>query len=112
LARLARYPYNWQLRQAGLRAIAELQRPIDEVIRVAVQIMIDEKNDLETRILSGRAVSSSLSNSDATIESARSKAAESIRGLLAKTQPPVLHTFARGWQEFLSAAAKATATTQ
>ncbi|MBZ5617784.1 MAG: hypothetical protein LAQ69_03465 [Acidobacteriia bacterium] len=113
LARLARYPINWQLRQAGLRAIAELQRSIDEVIRVAAQIMIDEKNDLETRILAGGAVSRVLSNGNGTIsESARSKAAESVRDLLANTQPPILHRFARRLQESLAAPAGAATTTQ
>jgi hypothetical protein len=113
LARLARYPINWLVRQAGLRAIAELQRPIDEVIRVAVQIMIDEKKDLETRILAGGALSRVLSNGNGTIsESARSKAAESVRDLPANTQPPIFHRFARRWQESLVAPAGAATTTQ
>jgi hypothetical protein len=77
LARLGRYPCNWQLRQAGLRA--ELQRPIDEVIRGAVQMMADKSSDgRETRILAGGAVSTILSNRPIS-ESGPSNAAESIR---------------------------------
>jgi len=108
LARLARYPFNWQLRQAALRAIAELKRPTEEVLRVAVQIMLDDNNDLETRILAGGAVSGVLSNGGGTIgDSARSAATEGIRDLLAKPQPPVLRTSARRWQQCLLPAAEA-----
>ena len=100
LARLARYPFNWQLRHAGLRAIAELKRPGDEVIRVALQIMMDDKSDLETRILAGNAVSSALRNGNGAIsERARSDAANSVRGLLAQPHAPVLHVSACGWEE-------------
>ena len=113
LARLVRYPFNWQLRQTGLRAIAELNRAGDEVIQVAVQIMVDEKNDLETRILAGHAVSGVLRKGDGTIsEPARLEAVTSIRDLLAKPQPPVLHASARGWEEGLSETAKTAAATR
>jgi hypothetical protein len=113
LARIARYPFNWQLRQAGLRAIAELKRPCDEVIQVSVQIMMDEKNDLETRILAGHAVSGVLRIGNGTLsERTRSEAANSIRDLLAQPQPPVLHAFARGWEDVLSETSKSAATTQ
>ncbi len=113
LARLARYPFNWQLRHAGLRAIAELKRPGDEVIRVAVRIMMDEKNDLETRILAGHAVSGALRNGNGTIGGrARSEAAGSIQRLLAQPGPPALHAFARAWENSLSETAKTAATTQ
>jgi hypothetical protein len=113
LARLARYPFNWQLRQAGLRAIAELNRPAEEVLRVAVQIMVDENSDLETRTLAGDAVKGVLSNGGCMIgDGARSEAVESIRGLLTKPQPPVLHMSARCWQESVLREAKAITTTQ
>lgn len=92
LARLVRYPFNWQVRQAGLRAIAELKQPTDEVLGVAVQIVVDEKNDLETRILAGGALNRILNNGCGTISgTARSEATESLRDLLATPQPPVLH---------------------
>lgn len=113
LARIVRYPFNWQLRQAGLRAIVELKRPCDEVIQVSVQIIMDEKNDLETRILAGHAVSGVLRIGNGTLsERTRSEAANSIRDLLAQPQPPVLHAFARGWEDVLSKTSKAAATTQ
>lgn len=113
LARLARYPFNWQIRQAGLRAMAELRRPGDEVIRIATQIMRDENSDLETRILAGSALSACLGNGNGTAsESARLDAAGSIRDLLGKPQPPLLHKFARAWQQCSNSAAKATTTTQ
>lgn len=113
LARIARYPFNWQLRQAGLRAIAELKRPCDEVIQVSVQVMMDEKNDLETRILAGHAVCGVLRIGNGTLsERTRAEAATSIRDLLAQPQPPVLHAFARGWEEVLSETSKAAAITQ
>jgi hypothetical protein len=99
LARLVRYPFNWQLRQAGLRAAAELKTPTDEVLRAAAQVMADEKTDLETRILAGGAVSRILGNGDGRIsDAARAEAIGSIHDLLAKPQPPVLHTFARKWE--------------
>ncbi|HWQ54483.1 MAG TPA: hypothetical protein VN442_12435 [Bryobacteraceae bacterium] len=100
LARLARYPFNWQLRETALRAIAELKRPTEEVLRIAVQIMADENNDLETRILAGNAVSSVLSNGHGTISDvARFAATECIRDLLARQEPPVLHSSARMWYQ-------------
>ncbi len=113
LARLARYPFNWQLRQAGRRAIAELKRPCDEVIQVAVQIMMDEKNDMGTRLLAVQAVRGALRKGCGTIsEPARLEAVTSIRDLLAKPQPPVLHASARGWEEGLSESAKTAAAAQ
>jgi hypothetical protein len=102
LARVARYPFNWQLRQAALRAIARLKRPAGEVIRVAAQILLDENGDLETRTLAGNALSAALS--DHGDDSARSEAVRSIQALLEKPEPPVLHMSARGWLESLCAA--------
>jgi hypothetical protein len=65
--------------------------------------MEDERNDMETRILAVHAVTSVLRDSKRTIsERARSEAANSIRGLLSKPQPPVLHAFARAWEGALS----------
>ncbi len=113
LARLVRYPSNWQLRQAGLRAIAELKRPCDEVIQVAIQVTVDERNDLETRMLAGHAVSAVLRNGNGTItEHARSEAAQSIRDLLSQPQPPLLHALASDLEEILSEPSRATSTTQ
>lgn len=113
LTRLIRYPYNWQLREAGLRAAAELKRPTDDVLRAAVQVLADEEADLETRTLAGHAVSRMLRNGDAHIsDTARSEAIESIDDLLSKQGPPVLHASARSWQESLLSAGKAVSTTQ
>ncbi len=112
LARVARYPSNWQLRKAALRAIAELKRPGDEIARVAVQILLDDDGDLETRILAGNALRGALNNSGgATISGcARSEVAQSIRTLLEKPQPPMLRTSARRWEESLRPVITATAT--
>lgn len=94
LARLARYPYNWRLRQAGLRAIAGLERPADEVLRIAVRIMIDDRIDLDTRILAGAAVNAILGKAGATIsDGARYEAARSVQDLFSKPHPPVLRNF-------------------
>ena len=114
LARLARYPFNWRLRQAALRATAELKRPTDEILQIAVQIMADDNSDLETRILAGNAVNEVLGNGGgASIsDSAHSRAAKSIQDLLDTPQPPVLHTHARQWWASLHPAAKATTTMQ
>ncbi len=103
LARVARYPFNWQLRQAALRAIAGLKRPTDEVLHVAAQILLDDNGDVETRILAGNALSGALS------DSARSEAARTIQALLERPGPPVLHMSARGWLEALCPAMITTA---
>ncbi|MGE5644628.1 MAG: hypothetical protein ACM336_02430 [Acidobacteriota bacterium] len=105
LARLVRYPSNWQLRQAGLRAAAELKTAGDEVLRATVRVLADEEMDLDTRVLAGNAVSRMLGAADSRIgDAARAEAIGAIGDLLKKHQPPVLHECARRWQESLSEA--------
>jgi hypothetical protein len=114
LAQLAQYPFNWQLRQAALRAIAELKRPADEVLQIAVQIVVEDNFDLGTRILAVSAVSAVLGNGNgASISNdARNKAVKSIKNLLEKPQTPVVQTLALQCQASLQSVAKAATTSQ
>ncbi len=114
LARLAQYPFNWQLRQAALCAIAELKQPTDEVLQIAIQIVTDDNFDLGTRILAGNAVSGVLGNGSGVRLStdARTKAVKSIKNLMEKPQPPVFHTLARKCQASMYTAAKAAKATR
>lgn len=103
LARVARYPFNWQLRQAALRAIAELKAPIDAVVDVSLRILLNDHGDLETRILAGNALSRVLNGASgqAISDRLRSEAARSIQALGEAPQPPVLQTSARRWGDVL-----------
>lgn len=56
LARFARHPFNWQLRQAALGAMAELKRPTNEILQIEVRIVAYDDRDLEGRILAGNVV--------------------------------------------------------
>ncbi len=101
LARLARYPYNWRLRQAALCAMAELKQPCEEVLRAALGILADEGGDLETRVLAGMALCGMLNGCESIGDDAHGEAAASIAELSAKPQPPVLQAYVRKAQALL-----------
>lgn len=93
LARVARYPCNWQLRQAALRGIAELKAPAEAAVDVALRILLDDGEDLETRILAGDALARVLSACGIGRSSGipGSGVRRSVQALMEVPQPPVLH---------------------
>ncbi|MBN9657569.1 MAG: hypothetical protein J0H49_05290 [Acidobacteria bacterium] len=60
LTRVLRYRYNWQLREAALRAVPNLRKPSKDLVQVLLGIVTDECCDLETRLLACDAVRKSL----------------------------------------------------
>ena len=107
LARVARYPFNWRLRQAALRTIGLLKEPREEVIDVVLRILNNEHGDIEIRILAGDALARILSNGGAgsLSERTRCRIEQSILDVLGATQPPVLHDAAQNWRQQLREAA-------
>jgi len=107
LARVARYPFNWRLRQAALRTIGLLKEPREEVIDVVLRILNNEHGDIEIRILAGDALARILSNGGAASlsERTRCRIEQSILDILGATHPPVLHEAAQNWRQQLHEAA-------
>lgn len=102
LARLVRYPFNGRLREAGLKAIAELDAPSDVVLQAASRVLRDEEAAMETRLLAGAAVSHALTAAGSvTGAAARAEAAEAIRLVLVTPQHPALHTAVHKWRQAL-----------
>lgn len=99
LARVARYPFNWRLRQAALRTIALLKEPSEEVIDVVLRILSNEHGDLEIRILAGDALAQIMSHGGTgwLSEKTRCRIEQIILDILETTQPPVLHQAAQIW---------------
>ncbi len=56
LTRILRYRYNWQLREAALRAVPEIREPSRDLLDVLLRIVSDEYCALETRLLACEAV--------------------------------------------------------
>lgn len=99
LTRILRYRYNWQLRQAALRAVPELRKPSKDLFDVLFGIVTDEYCDMETRLLACGAVRDSISRhrdqeESGDFESAASHCADEI---LRVTQPPVLREAVDRW---------------
>ena len=113
LARVARYPFNWRLREAALRTIGLLKEPTEEVIEVVLRILTNEHGDLDMRILAGDALARLLSNGAAASMSDRMRCriAQSMQDILGTTGPPVLHAAAQGWREQLQQTARVAAIT-
>lgn len=107
LIRVARYPFNWRLRQAALRAIGQLKAPREEVIDVVLRILANEHGDLEIRIQAGDALARIISNggADSLNEKTRCRIERCILDILEATQPPVLHSAAEGWRRHVHEAA-------
>lgn len=99
LIRLLRYRYNWQLRQAALRAVREVKRPSKGLIDALLGIVTDEQSDLETRLLACDAVRKLIRRRSERREAESSRAAVLGRAgeLLAVPQPPLLREAVEEW---------------
>lgn len=99
LTRVLRYRYNWQLRQAALRAVPDLRKPSKDLVHVLLGIVTDEYCDLETRLLACDAVRQSIrkhSDQEGT-DSFESEAFQRADEILRVPQPPVLREAVERW---------------
>lgn len=99
LIRVLRYRYNWQLRQAALRAVRDVKRPSKSLFDVLLGIVTDEQSDLETRLLACDAVRHSISRYSSRQEAggSRAEALDRAGEFLAVPQPPVLREAVEQW---------------
>ncbi len=99
LTRALRYRYNWQLRQAALRAVPDLKRPSKDLFDVLLGIVMDECCDLETRLIACDAVRRSIrSHCDQEgIDGFESEAFQCAGEILRVRQPPVLREAVERW---------------
>jgi hypothetical protein len=113
LTRILRYRYNWQLRQAAMRAVPELRNPSKDLFDVLLGIVTDEYCDFETRLLACNAVRDSIRRYHDRREPGdlRAQAAECAGAILGTPQPPVLRKAVEQWltvkREFVEQAAGA-----
>lgn len=100
LIRILRYRYNWQLRQAALRAVADLRNPSKDLFDLLLAIVTDEHSDLDTRLLACDAVRRvvALSQAQGGIDHFEPAAAGRAREFLRVPQPPVLREAVEGWR--------------
>ncbi len=99
LTRVLRYRYNWQLRQAALRAASHLKRPSKDLFDVLIGIVTDDYGDLETRLLACNAVRDLIRTErcqpgTGDLESQATQLADEI---LRVPQPPVLRKAVEQW---------------
>ena len=99
LTRILRYRYNWQLRQAAIRAVPELRKPSKDLFDVLLGIVTDEYCDFETRLLACNAVRDSMRRHHDRREPGdlQAQAAECADGVLRTPQPPVLRKAVEQW---------------
>ncbi|MEN6535404.1 MAG: hypothetical protein ABFD89_17195 [Bryobacteraceae bacterium] len=99
LIRILRYRYNWQLRQAALRAVADLRNPSKDLFEVLLAIVTDEHSDLDTRLLACDAVRRvvALSQAQGGIDHFEPAAAQRAAEFLRVPQPPVLREAVEQW---------------
>ena len=99
LTRILRYRYNWQLRQAAIRAVPELRKPSKDLFDVLLGIVTDEYCDFETRLLACNAVRDSIRRPHDRREPCdlQAQAAECAAGILGTPQPPVLRKAVEQW---------------
>jgi len=92
LTRVLRYRYNWQLRQAALRAVPDLKRPSKDLFDVLIGMETDEYCDLETRLLACDAVRHSIRQrrEQGEPDQLDARAIERVEKFLSVPQPPVL----------------------
>jgi hypothetical protein len=99
LARILRYRYNWQLREAALRAALHLKAPSKEVLEALLTIVADDLCDMETRLLACHAVRHALNRyrqSDAA-SGFSTDVAQFAAEMLHTPQPPVLRAAIEQW---------------
>ncbi len=92
--RILRYPRNWRLREATLRAIGEITRPSQELLKETLNIALNEEEYLEARTLAVDALAD-LMIKDRRIRSrneitSRSRVLEKMESLMGDTHSPLL----------------------
>lgn len=99
LTRILRYRYNWQLRQAALRAVPDLRKPSKDLFDVLLGIVTDEYCDFETRLLACNAVRDSVRRQYDRQEHGDLKAQtiQRAEAILGTHQPPVLRKAVEQW---------------
>ncbi len=99
LTRILRYRYNWQLRQAALRAVPELGAPSRELFEVLLGIVTDEYCDLETRLLACAAVGDTIRRQHGRQPSGdlQAQALQRVEAVLHTAPPPVLRQAVEQW---------------
>jgi len=94
LVRILRYPHNWRLREAALGAIRKVKQPTEELLKEALNIVLNEEVYIEARTMAVD-VLADLMIKDRRIRSkneitARSRVLEKMESLMGETQSPLL----------------------
>lgn len=99
LTRVLRYRYNWQLRQAALRAVRDLRKPSKDLLGVLLDIVADEYCDLETRVLACETVLNLIRShrEQERTDDFESDVFERAGELLRAPQPPVIRAAVKRW---------------
>lgn len=99
LTRVLKYRYNWQLRQAAIRAVPELRNVPKDLFDVLLDLVTDNYCDFETRLIACNAVRDSLRRRHNRREPGdlHAQAAECADGILGTPQPPVLRKAVEQW---------------
>ncbi len=98
LTRVLRYRYNWQLRQAALRAVSHLKSPSKDLFNVLIGIVTDDYGDMETRLLACNAVRDLIRTERLSgAGDLESEATQCANEMLRIPQPPVLRKAIEGW---------------
>jgi len=94
LVRILRYPRNWRLREAVLRAIREVNRPTEELLREVLNLALNEEVYMEARTMAVHALADLMtrgrrihSKNEIT---ARSRVMHKMEALMSKTHSPLL----------------------
>jgi hypothetical protein len=94
LVRILRYPRNWRLREAALRVVREINQPTVELLKEALNIVLNEEVYIEARTMAVDALAD-LMIKDRRIRSkneitARYRVLEKMETLMGETQSPLL----------------------
>lgn len=100
LTRILRYRYNAQLREAALRAVAEIREPSRDLLDVLLRIVSDEYCALETRLLACEAARHAIHRIHAhePAGAGGQDAAQLADEILRVPQPPVLRKALERWR--------------
>jgi len=94
LVRILRYPHNWRLREAALRAIREVNHPTEALLRETLNLALNEEVYVEARTMAVHTLAD-LMIKDRRIRSkneitARSRVLEKMECLMSDTHSPLL----------------------
>lgn len=93
LVRLLRYPENWQLREAALRASSHVDAPSNELLSQLATMVADRRIDRDARMLAAHALGGLLAIAAESPE--RRRAVRSLEVVLGAPAAPVLHDAVR-----------------